>query len=458
MTTQNVSLAFSKNNVGLKQSGANRSLGEKGEFDSIIGNKSNSVNNDKNIQYTSNTKSTEKVNVINNGSSQVKTGGMPEAKNIENINVYIEDGKLKVQLAGCSDDDMNDINIDSILDELKSMIADILGVSEEEIEDVLEQNGMTMMDMLNMQNLQNVFLELKGLDDFTAILTDAEANELWMQLSAGLDNFGTCLHDDVFVNADQLAAIFESAMNEENAVIDEDANLSAGDAMQNGSGFEEPTVIIDSGSVDEELSGEGNFNNQSSGIVGGQEESGIVKDAADGITGESLFSQLMDRVEASVNSDASQAVENLHQMREIAGQVIEGVRINVRPDTTGFEIQLNPEHLGKVNVSIRMKDGVAVASFAVRDEMARIALENQIQTLKDTFENQGLKVEAVEVTVSDFSFRQNDNSWTNENQGKEGNHRRFRSDDELERNGDFVIGSEESDMDTVEEGSINIRA
>ena len=458
MTTQNVSLAFSKNNVGLKQSGANKSLGEKGVFDGLIGNKSNSVNN-KNIKYTSDTKSNGKVNVINNGSSQVIKDGMPESKDIENINVYMEDGKLKVQLLGCVEADTNtDVDIDSVLDELKSMIADILGVSEDEIEEVLEQNGMTMMDMLDIQNLQKMFLELKGFDDSAAILTDAGANELWMQLSDMLDDFGICLQDDIFVDANQLASIINSAMNDNNALVDEDTNKLNGDAMQNGSGFEEPDVIIDSSLAGEELSGEGDSDNQGSGIVGGQDESGIVKDAADGIRGESLFSQFMDKVEASVNSDTSQVLDNLHQMREIAGQVIEAVRINVRPDTTGFEIQLNPEHLGKVNVSIQMKDGVAVASFAVRDEMARIALENQIQTLKDTFENQGLKVEAVEVTVSDFSFRQSDNSWNDENQGKEGNRRRFRSDEELETNGNFALGSEESDMDTLEEGSINIRA
>ena len=74
-----------------------------------------------------------------------------------------------------------------------------------------------------------------------------------------------------------------------------------------------------------------------------------------------------------------------------------------------MEIQLNPEKLGKVNLSVVSKNGQMTASFVTESEMAKNALESQMQQLKDTLQNQGLKVDAIEVSVSDFKFEQSSN-------------------------------------------------
>lgn len=489
MTAQNISVSFTAESVGVKQSGTadtNRSTDKRSDFESVIGSKSSEVKSDKNIKANADTKSSGKVNVLNNGAASVNKGSAEvndiEADGLELINVYMEDGKLQVQLIGdFADNDMVVVNIDTVLDELKSLIADILDVSEEDIEEVLEQNGLTMLDILVPQNLQDLFAQVEGMEDFSDILTDDSANRLWMKLSQSVSEFDIQLKPDVHINTEQLADIVRSVMEQNETVVGEEEQTNmlvnpekeavVNTEINNSSEINEPQVIINNEAtspVKDEITDTGNNSFSGQGTEYGESESsdalfeeGVIepgKEFSDVKTGESLFTQFMDKVESAVSNDTPQVVENLHQMREIATQVIEGVRINVRPDTTGFEIQLNPEHLGKVNVSIQMKEGVAVANFTVRDEMARVALENQIQSLKDTFESQGLKVESIEVTVSDFSFRQSDNSWTNENQGREGNGRRFRRDDELDNNGEFAIGSEEASLNMSEEGGINIRA
>ena len=268
---------------------------------------------------------------------------------------------------------------------------------------------------------------------------------------------------DIQINPEQLAGLIESVMKQSDEPDSgSQADMPAGSKAdvadgisEDGTVTDEPVVVVNNepASVNEGDSADGDSRGTDYESI---REERMVDDVSKGGSGESLFSQFMDRIESAADADVSRTISDVHNMREIAGQVIEGVRINVKPDTTGFEIQLNPEHLGKVNVSIQMKDGVAVADFVVKDEMTRAALESQIQTLKDTFEDQGLKVESVEVTVSDFSFKQDDNSWTGEEQDGDSRRRRFRTDDELTAGEDFIVNFDEAE--NAEEGSINIRA
>ena len=222
MTAQKVSLSFASENVAVKQSATaetNKNSDKKSDFESVIGSKSSEVKSDKNIKTNADTKSSGKVNVINNGPASVNKGSIEandiEADGLELMNVYMEDGKLQVQLIGdFTDDDMVVVNIDSVLDELKSLIADILDVSEEDIEEVLEQNGMTMLDILVPQNLQDLFVQVEGMEDFSDILTDDSANRLWIQLSQSVSEFDIQLMPDVHINAEQLADIVRSVMEQ----------------------------------------------------------------------------------------------------------------------------------------------------------------------------------------------------------------------------------------------------
>ena len=122
-----------------------------------------------------------------------------------------------------------------------------------------------------------------------------------------------------------------------------------------------------------------------------------------------LFEQLVDNISnAKVvqTENVQERVEVTQQMREIVEQVIETIKVTVTADTSEMSIQLNPENLGKVNLSVVAKEGHITAQFVTENEMAKHALEAQIQQLKETLTEQGLKVDKVEVGVSDFSFQQ----------------------------------------------------
>ena len=62
------------------------------------------------------------------------------------------------------------------------------------------------------------------------------------------------------------------------------------------------------------------------------------------------------------------------QMVQIVEQIVEQIRIHAQADTTTMEMQLNPESLGKVLLTISSRAGMMTANFTVQTEEARMAV------------------------------------------------------------------------------------
>ena len=114
----------------------------------------------------------------------------------------------------------------------------------------------------------------------------------------------------------------------------------------------------------------------------------------------------------------------IQQVRDIVNQVVEQIKVVIKPEQTSMEMNLNPESLGKVNLVVAQKDGLLTAQFTVQNEIAKEALESQMQTLKENFTTQGLKVEAVEVLVSNSPFSQDNMSEGSKEQQKSSSKRK----------------------------------
>lgn len=101
---------------------------------------------------------------------------------------------------------------------------------------------------------------------------------------------------------------------------------------------------------------------------------------------------------------------------EIISQVTQSIRVNISEDITSMEMQLHPASLGTVNMQVSANNGVITAHLIVQNEAVKAALETQLMTLQETFEAQGQKVEAVEVSVAGYDLNRG-----NGQDGSEGN-------------------------------------
>ena len=88
-------------------------------------------------------------------------------------------------------------------------------------------------------------------------------------------------------------------------------------------------------------------------------------------------------------------------------QISQMTRIVVSQAETSIEMQLNPENLGQVYLQVVSRQGTITAQLAAQDEAVKQALESQIAALKENMNQQGLKVEAVEVTIASHEFERN---------------------------------------------------
>lgn len=93
-------------------------------------------------------------------------------------------------------------------------------------------------------------------------------------------------------------------------------------------------------------------------------------------------------------------------VQDIIRQVSEFTRVTVTQEASRLELQLNPEHLGKLYVQLTSRNGVITAQLAAQNEAVKQALESQAAILREDLNSQGLKVEAVEVTVASHEFEQ----------------------------------------------------
>ncbi|MBE5906249.1 MAG: hypothetical protein E7277_05560 [Lachnospiraceae bacterium] len=76
-------------------------------------------------------------------------------------------------------------------------------------------------------------------------------------------------------------------------------------------------------------------------------------------------------------------------------------------ELSSIEMQLTPANLGKVLVEVVSNQGEITARIATQTEAAKEAMESNLVQLKDNLESQGIKVNAVEVTVESHGFEEN---------------------------------------------------
>ncbi len=114
-----------------------------------------------------------------------------------------------------------------------------------------------------------------------------------------------------------------------------------------------------------------------------------------------------------------QEVVKVKEIRKIATQIIDKIRVNVNQDTTSMEVVLNPHNLGKVNLSIVSKNGDVSAKFIVENEMVKEALEINMESLKERFDKQGITVNAIEVVVAEGDMFNEGGAGTGQNRQQE---------------------------------------
>ena len=85
--------------------------------------------------------------------------------------------------------------------------------------------------------------------------------------------------------------------------------------------------------------------------------------------------------------------------KEIIGQVITQAKVILTPHKSEMIIDLKPDSLGKISLSVVTENGIVMAKFTADSQQVKQVLEANMQLLKDSLEKQGMTVQGFSVSV-----------------------------------------------------------
>ena len=375
---------------------------------------------------------------------------------------------------------------------IKEAVKDITGLDDEALAEIMEVLGMQFTDLLDMGNLKQFVMYINNTSDVTDLLMDESMMSQLNNLAdaiADIDieaitgmpesDFAQLLQDMADgnlsasdSNTSQPADIPVTVEYEEDVPAGQKEAVQAETAGNDVAGPGKDAVKQGTEQADNgKLQADGKTEQNAAGTVKTvetQEGQGSFKQGTESQTSESMpesvqtearpvreetfngqagFIQNIAQAAADVQDGVIPQKTNMQTMINIVNQVVEQIKVTMGRETTSMQLQLNPESLGKVLISVTANHGVMTANFTVQTEEAKEALQSQMFSLREALESRNLKVDAVEVEVSDFAFSQSGQADAqDQKEFEKGNGRRFRFDaggsDEEEGAGTTVSGKQ----------------
>jgi len=318
----------------------------------------------------------------------------------------------------------------SLLNQVVEAVKEVLGLSEEELNQFMEELGISNIDLLNPETLQNLVLKANSEQDAVVLLTDAQllstVNELTTKVEQILQEAGVTPEELVQALEDpDFGAMVEDAMEKvSNEKTEEDQETTV---VENENVTE--SVNASEKDIKVEIHTEGKETETSA-----KEQNTESSTDVDNFAGQ--FVQNLQKAAEEIGEITGQK-DMVQLIREIADQILEKVKVSVTSETTSLEIVLTPEELGKVNLTVSAdSDGMMKARFVTENELAKEAIERNLVQFKEALQEQGLKVDTIEVTVGNFEFDRNGQTGENAQEEKKNGNRGFISDEELNQKED----------------------
>src|SRR5690606_9649412 len=129
-----------------------------------------------------------------------------------------------------------------------------------------------------------------------------------------------------------------------------------------------------------------------------KEPSALTKEGAPG----PQFANALDQARAPENRSAVQRAWSPHQPafeKNVLDQISRKMSGMGLKSGEELSIQLAPENLGKVRISLELKEGVMSARIGVENESVRQAVESNLAGLRESLEASGVKLQGLNVSV-----------------------------------------------------------
>lgn len=341
--------------------------------------------------------------------------------------------------------------IDTITNEIKDVLKDKLDVSDEELVQAMEQLGINMLDLTDPTKLTQLVMELTGSQDGSELLLNpdfqaltGQVQELFQQLEESLN----LTPEEMQQLSEQLKTLQEN-IPVENPEQAQTEQISADNQLQSEVKVQDNVALTETegteaqSTVKTEVKNESDVVNEVNDTTEQTDTQAVVKQATETTDNQTSDDAGQEKEETAAskteetevksqtetknqqqtqvsyqtttqtinNGQTVEVVQTVTQtqvdVENILRQISQMTKISVTQAQSSIEMQLNPENLGKVYLQVVSKEGAITAQIAAQNEAVKQVLESQIAVLKENMNQQGMKVEAIEVTIASHEFEQN---------------------------------------------------
>lgn len=400
--------------------------------------KTNIKDNLINVQNTN----TNKISAKNN-TSEDKSSVTGSAKNADTSSISDVNSKA-------DNKDVTD-TVKEVCEDIKDAIKEEFDVSDEDIKAAMELLGLTALDLLSTAKVAELIEQLTGTDALT-LITNEDMMQSFNNIINVVDDANADIADMLGVKTEEVGIVLEQnniapVVNSEDTAkqdnVKESDAKNADDNINRTVDNQESLSEVLAKKITTESDGKAKNNMSESNEANNKV---TYADVAD-----NMISNITDTFADIITEGISTVKE-----ADIVNQVIDSVKLMASRELTSMEVMLNPEHLGSVHITVTARNGIVSAQIAAQNEQVKTALENQMVTLREQFESQGLKVDAVEITVMAHSFEAGQNFGQSESERKQGESKVHRKldlssfDDELEEDLESTAPAPKAEGSSVE--------
>jgi len=296
----------------------------------------------------------------------------------------------------------------TVATQMIQQIAEEFDMTVEEVQSIMADLGMEQLDVLQQGKLGELLLAVAGVDDTMALLTDGDLYQKYQTLMEEMSAQMEQCAEELQMPVDSLEELVDVLPIE--VTVDDDVSIEEDSASENILLTEEQDSVDGMNNVAGTQNGQ-QMQNQTEGRADSEDKGQNVNLVLQNLKNQSFEPQLQQVNQTTLAWDMD--------TMDIMKQIMDYMKIQVKPDMSHLEMQLHPESLGTLQVNVAAKDGAVTAQFITQNEAVKAVLESQMIQLKESFAEQGVKVESIEVTVQTHQFERNlDQGRGSSNQGE----------------------------------------
>ena len=355
-------------------------------------------------------------------------------------------------------------SVKDFADKTNAVLEEALDVTEEEIVTAMENLGLCYMDLLDPNNLTRLVSELSNEDTISLLVSNTVTDILDQVQQLGIDLLSTVDADvttlkNVELFADGFAPVSEEEIpnlieNIQQTTVTEEvipeqrpvevlpqevakdatvtsedegnvlANIVVNDVEDNthtakvNTDSTNQTVDMTNDVAEEAEGGLKNLLNETGkdASENGNTNSQYNRKSETPVGNDHLVRSSEQNLATSFQTTTQVVGESVEQVttysygidtRDVIEQIVSNAKVTISNQVTSMEMELNPQNLGRMILNVAENDGKVTAHITLQNEAVRHAMEGQMAVLKENLNQQGIKVEAVEVSVGTHEFERN---------------------------------------------------